>query len=377
MDRILIVDDNPKNIQVLGKILTEAQYEIEYVQNGAEAIEIIKTEAFDLILLDIMMPIMDGFEVCKSMRKNKTYNYIPIIFLTAKTDKESIVKGFKLGGQDYLTKPFDSHELLARVKTHIELKKSREKLKDVNKWLEEKVALKTKELQTAYANLAQLDDAKFEFLKILSHEIRTPLNGIVGPLQLLKSRITEEDLIKLLKMLEYSVKRLEKFSNDAILVSSLKTNKHVTIINEENAFKLLEFQLMKFSEQIASKNLKINLDNFQQDLLIKTDSNLLSESFMRLIKNAIEYTDENSEITIESNKSEGQIVYTISDEGKGFDANILEQDLAIFEFGEGQGSKKLGIDLYLVNLILKTLGGKLEYGNRKNKGAYTKLFIPI
>ena len=377
MERILIVDDKPANIQVLGTILTEAHYEIEYAQNGVEAIDFVRTEEFDLILLDIMMPIMNGFEVCKTIRKDAAYDNIPIIFLTAKTDKESLVKGFELGGQDYLTKPFDSHELLARVKTHIELKKSREKLKDVNKWLEEQVALKTKELQTAYANLEQLDDAKFEFLKILSHEIRTPLNGIVGPLQLLKSRINEEDLIKLLQMLEYSVKRLEKFSNDAILVTSLKTNKHVTIINEENAFKLLEFQLMKFSEQIASKSLKINLDNFQQDLLIKTDSNLLSESLMRIIKNAIEYSVEYSEITIESDISDDQIIYTISDEGKGFDMNFLEQDLSMFKPDEGEGNQKLGIDLYLVNLILKTLGGKLEYGNNKNKGAYVKLFLPM
>lgn len=376
MERILIVDDNPTNIKVLGTILTKAHYEIEYVKNGLEAIDIIKTEDFDMILMDVMMPKMNGFEACQAIRSDAVYNNIPIIFLTAKADKESIISGFDSGGQDYLTKPFDSYELLARVRTHLELKKSKEKLSDVNKWLEDQVAIKTKELQTAYVNLEQLDEAKFEFLKILGHEIRTPLNGIVGPLQLLKSRITEEDLIKLLKMLEYSVKRLEKFSNDAILVTSLKSNKHITNINEENAFKLLEFQLMKFSEQIANKHLKINLDNFQQDILIKTDSDLLSESLTRVIKNAIENTDENSEITIESNTSDNQIIFTIYDQGKGFDIETLNQNLSMFDSNEAQDKQKLGMDLFLVNLILTTLKGKLEYGNNKDKGAYVKLFLP-
>ncbi len=128
MSHILIVDDNLKNIQVLGNTLRENDYEIAVATSGKEALEWVDTEKFDLILLDIMMPVMDGYEVCERIKANPEIADIPIIFLTAKTEKDSIVKGFELGAVDYVTKPFNSAELLSRVKTHIDLKNARERL---------------------------------------------------------------------------------------------------------------------------------------------------------------------------------------------------------------------------------------------------------
>lgn len=119
---ILIVDDNPQNLQFLGKFLTENDYSLCVAQSGQEALEFVKTKMPDLILLDVMMPGMDGYEVCRHLKAQQIFKHIPVIFLTAKTDSEDIVKGFEVGGVDYVTKPFNSVELLARVKTHVELK---------------------------------------------------------------------------------------------------------------------------------------------------------------------------------------------------------------------------------------------------------------
>ncbi len=119
--RILIVDDNPRNIQILGTILKHEGYQIIIAQNGYQAIKATKKAPPDLILLDIMMPQMDGFETCKKLKQDSAAKEIPIIFLTAKADTEDIVKGFEMGAVDYVTKPFNSVELLARVKTHMEL----------------------------------------------------------------------------------------------------------------------------------------------------------------------------------------------------------------------------------------------------------------
>jgi two-component system sensor histidine kinase/response regulator len=380
----LIVDDNSKNIQLLASVLTNNNYEIEYALNGEKALEWLKEITFDLILLDIMMPEMDGFETCRKIKEIPAKNEIPIIFLTANTDIESVTNAFDIGGVDYITKPFNEKELLARVKTHLELKDNKDKLKKVNIWLEEQVALKTEELQVAYQELQeafqeleQLDVAKDEFLKILSHEIRTPLNGIVGPLQLLKIRIDDENIIRLLQMLEVAVKRLEKFSYDALLITTLKTQKHKTTLTDVDTYKLLEYNLLGFNEQISEKNLKINLDNFQHDLTIKTDSDLFSESLKRVIDNAIVFSDENSEITISSDQSKEQCTITITDEGKGFKESILNQELSLFNPGEGHIDQNVGIDLYLVNLIMQTLNGKLVYGNNKDQGAYVKLYFQI
>jgi diguanylate cyclase (GGDEF)-like protein len=130
--RVLIVDDVPKNIQVAANILQKSGYRMAFAQDGPTAIEQTRNHRFDLILLDIMMPDMDGFEVCRRIKENPDSREIPIIFLTAKNDPDSIVEGFELGAMDYLTKPFNGAELEARVRTHLALYRSKEELKAAN-----------------------------------------------------------------------------------------------------------------------------------------------------------------------------------------------------------------------------------------------------
>lgn len=119
---ILIVDDNQENRQVLGSLLIRSGYEVGVASDGHKALEFVKNEPPDLILLDILMPGMDGFDVCMKLKADLLTKHIPVIFLTAKTSTEDIVKGFKVGGVDYVTKPFKGEELLARVNMHIEMK---------------------------------------------------------------------------------------------------------------------------------------------------------------------------------------------------------------------------------------------------------------
>lgn len=126
---ILVVDDNPLNLKLVNNLLVEKHYNITLASSGAEALQLIEIHTFDIILLDIMMPEMDGFEVCKTLKGNNNTKDIPIIFLSAKDQTEDIVKGFQIGGVDYITKPFQKEELLARLNNHIELKQARDLLK--------------------------------------------------------------------------------------------------------------------------------------------------------------------------------------------------------------------------------------------------------
>lgn len=119
---ILAVDDKPQNLQFLGKLLSDNGYEVGMAQNGYQALNFVKKNDPDLILLDIMMPEMDGYDVCKSIKADFSTRHIPVIFITAKTDTDDVVKGFDAGGVDYVTKPFNSAELLARIRTHVEMK---------------------------------------------------------------------------------------------------------------------------------------------------------------------------------------------------------------------------------------------------------------
>lgn len=126
---ILIVDDTPKNIQVVGNLLKDQNYRITAAQNGREALDVVGKVAPDLILLDIMMPEMDGYDVCRNLKQDPLLKDIPVIFLTALTESENLVKAFEVGGVDYITKPFNLAELRMRVHTHLELKRARDQEK--------------------------------------------------------------------------------------------------------------------------------------------------------------------------------------------------------------------------------------------------------
>ena len=125
---ILIVDDNKKNLQFLGNLLEEYDYQLFFAQNGEQALDFVKDTKPDIILLDVMMPGINGFEVCKIIKKQEQHKDIPIIFLTAKSQINDILEGFEVGGSDYVTKPFNSAELLSRINAHLELKLAREEI---------------------------------------------------------------------------------------------------------------------------------------------------------------------------------------------------------------------------------------------------------
>ena len=135
--KIFIVDDNPRNLQVVGGILQEKGCEISMALNGTEALSYLKDHQADLVLLDIMMPEMDGFEVCRAIRNNPVTQDIPVIFLTASNDPMEITKGFETGAVDYVTKPFQTSELLARINTHLELSRKNKEVLSVNEVLED------------------------------------------------------------------------------------------------------------------------------------------------------------------------------------------------------------------------------------------------
>ncbi len=164
--KILIVDDVPKNIQVAASILQESGYQMAFAQNGPTAVSMAKNKRFDLILLDIMMPEMDGFEVCRQIRDRVSNREVPIIFLTAKEDADSIIKGFELGAVDYLTKPFNGAELVARVKTHLELYRSKKELMSANRRLSREIAERIKVEE-------ELQRSKEEYRDLSNHDSLT------------------------------------------------------------------------------------------------------------------------------------------------------------------------------------------------------------
>lgn len=380
--KILIVDDNPKNIQVLASFLTAEGYELEYSTSGIEALEWLKEENFDLVLLDIMMPEMDGFEVCEKIKANPKHVDLPIIFLTAKTDAESITIAFQKGGVDYISKPFNSNELLSRVAAHVGLKMSKDRLKEMNLHLEEMVAKRThqlneslKELAIANTELKNLDKAKSEFMMILSHEIRTPLNGILGGIQILKEFEMPEETIEFLQMLDDSTKRLESFAMKTLEISQLQTmGKDLFKIEMLKLNELIPYLKEKFKAQIELKNLQIV--ESAKEIRINADFNYLAMALTQLFDNAVFHSPENGLIEIVTEEVPETAVFTISDQGKGFSDKILAKPIKTF-YGDSKNiDGKKGLGLYLANIITETHSGSLKFGNKKEGGAFVRIEFP-
>jgi two-component system, sensor histidine kinase and response regulator len=379
---LLIVDDNMNNIQVLAGILTNNGYNVEFATNGENALNWIEEEHFDLILLDIMMPQMDGYEVCERIRKTGKAKDLPVIFLTAKTDKESIVKAFKKGGNDYLTKPFDQSELLARVNTQLELKKSKDKLAEINDWLEKLVAQRTQELNSALEEvtqlnkkLLQLDEVKSEFLKMISHELRTPLNGILGFTDIIKNTNEAEPLKEFIDLLEQSALRLEKFSLNALLFTSLKLGNYYVEFAAKNVKTILDSAIDKQKVKLKSKSILVEI-NCHHELSINVDEEIFSNAVLIVLDNAIRFSPENSTIKIDVESNGEHVKISFKDNGTGFSPKALKNLFEFFGAGEQHFDQNLGLGLALSHQILLANKGKIDVKNHEEGGAVVTLSVP-
>jgi len=234
--RILVVDDNVKNLQYATKVLIEAGYDVSIAQNGINAINYLqKSNHPDLILLDVMMPEMSGYEVCEKLKDSPATKDIPIIFLTAKNETDDIVKGFELGGVDYISKPFQPKEILVRIKTHIDLIRAKRELVEKNKLLDiynksliDQITERTNALIIAQNNLEDYKEMKANFLAQISHEIRTPVNVIVNFLNLIKMDNEDDESGKydneLFVAINSASKRLIRTIDMIITMSELQKN---------------------------------------------------------------------------------------------------------------------------------------------------------
>jgi len=379
--KILIVDDNTKNLQFLAKLLSDKGYTVETAMSGTEALVWVEKNEFDLILLDIMMPGMDGFEVSERINTDEKNSDLPIIFLTAKTDLKSLTRGFSKGGVDYLTKPFNSEELLARVKTHIELKKAKQQLKQLNRSLEEKVAKRTKELKVsndelarANADLEELDTVKTEFLRMISHEVRTPLNGIIGSLELLKLEELPQETHWLIHVLDESIKRLENFSIAALDISQIRA-KGKELLKPEKilALPMITKCIQNLSALQNEKKITIDTVGLTDNMYFHGDKYFISKCINNILTNAMNYSPGNGKITIEGFEDKYTFNYIIKDNGPGFPELRKNKLFKPFSHGEGHMEKQLGLGLYLAKLIMDIHSGDIKISNTENNGACVQL----
>ncbi len=375
--KILIVDDIPKNIQIVGSILQKQNYDIYFANDGETAIQQTESKNFDLILLDIMMPVLDGFGVCQLLKSKEKTRNIPIIFLTAKTDAESISTAFEIGGQDYVTKPFHAKELIARVKTQIAIRRQKEQLQVVNKTLEEKVLERTKQLRLANQRLSRLDKAKNDFLLLINHELRTPLNGILGFSKILEENMKTSEYAEFIKLINKSAQKLSELADISLLITSLRSDQYKTKKQTIPLHYFIDEVLENISEKSEDKNItmhnKVTSDNIQ----ISTDKRLMNKCLLLILDNAVKYSPKGGTVEIQSNQIDDKIVIEIIDNGNGFSEQALHQIFELFNSADIlYHSEGFGLGLATAKLIMTTLSGDITVENRQTKGAKVKLYIP-
>jgi two-component system sensor histidine kinase/response regulator len=380
--RILAVDDNPKNLTVIPAILSSQNFLVDTAPSGTEALKLLGEKNYDVILLDIMMPVMDGFETCTRIKKDERNKDLPVIFLTAKTEIESITKAFQCGGFDYITKPFRSDELLARVKTHAELKRHREQQREINQWLEQKIEERTLQLRESNIKLSKanrelksLDHAKNEFLRMINHEIRTPLNAIMGFTDILKSEYKSTKMYEMFQYIDIASVRLEKFLMVVLQITTLLANDQPIHKEKVQIDSMLNSVLAKFKSAVLSKKIKIITEGFGSNFQISGNIGLLHTCFESILDNSVKFSPTEGSIVIRIHSVEQNILIDFIDEGPGFSEEAMKRLFQFFAIGEKHIDESAGLGLALVKLIIDAHDAKIEILKNEPSGANVRLIF--
>jgi two-component system sensor histidine kinase/response regulator len=385
---ILLVDNIPSNLNFLSDILSQEGFGIILATQGKEAVTAARRELPDLILLDVAMPDMDGYSVCQELKGDPAARDIPVMFLTARNEREDIIRGFEVGAVDYIMKPFSYTELVARVKTQLELRNKTQQLQSVNMHLEELVRQRTAELQNsnknlfelnrklkaAYEELSNMHKMKDEFMRHINHELRTPLQGIHGFTLILEDLIQSPEQKEYLHSINHLVNRLVQLAEISLLFTEIRAENYKLDLEEIN---LNEF-VLTVSKEIDLNQRKIVLDLSESQILIRSDQKLLTTCMNLIAENAVKFSPDHSLITIKTLKSDDKALLEIQDQGPGFSRKALKNIFELFSADNLQyKTEGFGIGLATAKLILNTLSAELKIYNLPGSGACVQLLLPL
>lgn len=389
--QVLIVDDIPENLQLLSDVLYQEGLEIIIATSGQQAIKAAQSKKPDLILLDIAMPEMDGYQVCEYLKEQNDTKHIPVIFLTAKTETTDIVRGLKAGAVDYVTKPFNQLELLARVKTHLELTQQRRLTENMNNLLEEKVNKRTGQLKTAVMHLTrtnnkyrranekllQLDKAKNDFLFLINHELRTPLNGIIGSFEILKSSLQTAQDKELIGLLEHSTNRLWELSEIALLITTLRAESYKLEIEPFSLAQWLARIIDKITPEANQKNISLAY-HYQTDVTVNIDKKLATTCLSMILTNAVKYSPEEERIDVYSSVKNHLLLIDVHDKGTEMSTEKRKKLYDLFTTSNIQShTQNFGLELATAKLIMDTLGGQISMIDKQQEGVVMRLHFPL
>ncbi|MCP5498806.1 MAG: hybrid sensor histidine kinase/response regulator [Leptospiraceae bacterium] len=355
MYTVLIVDDIPQNIQLLATLLSN-EYRISIAESGTRALESIAISKPDLILLDIMLPDIDGYSICKKLKEAPSTREIPIIFLTAKTETEDVVKGFELGGADYVLKPFKFEELNARIKTHIALQESKKALQKLNK-------------------------TKDRFFSIIAHDLKNPIAGQISLTEALLKKIDNlerTDFKRYIEMLHRSSGQNYRLLENLLEWARAQSGEiqfYPENVELKKLFKKIKDEIGSFA---SSKEIQIEFTD-PIDLRIVVDKNMLLLILRNLIVNAIKFSYRNGLVFLGLKEDSSEFLFYIQDRGVGMSAEIINKLFKLGESVKQHGTEResgSGLGLILCAEFVNRHGGKIWVESEENKGSTFYFTIP-
>jgi two-component system sensor histidine kinase/response regulator len=348
---ILVVDDQPANIQVVGSVLGKLGHEIIPASDGPTAFKRLGLRAPDLILLDLLMPEMNGYEVCQRLKENPDWKDIPVIFLSAADDKDLIVQALNAGGVDYITKPFNQAELISRVRTQLALKYARDHLK-------------------------QLAEDKDELLGILAHDLKSHLGGMEMSAQLLRNRILglkhpDERSLQLSENISHTSGQLLAFVKE--FLANAAADYGVTLKPETlNLNDAVAAAVRQYGEAAERKKLKILTDFPKKEILVQADPSGLDQVLDNLLSNALKFSPPGRSIYVSVRRNKNLAECLIQDQGPGFtdeDRTRMFRRYGRLSARPTGNEPSTGLGLSIVRKLVQAMNGTLVCESTPGNGA--------
>ncbi|MEY2936048.1 MAG: hypothetical protein RL033_6797 [Pseudomonadota bacterium] len=350
---ILVVDDTLENLRLLASMLNGQGYEVRPVNGGKQALQAIERDPPDLILLDINMPEMDGYEVCRRLRQQPGCSDIPVIFLTALTETDCRVNAFNVGGVDYITKPFQLDEVYARIRTHLRLRRLQAELEERNRTLQE-----------SNERLRALEKLRDDLIHMVVHDMRSPLSNILIMLEMLAGDLPEdapERMHKDVAVARTSTRELVEMARQLLDINRMEQRSMPLDLEPHGLFALIDQSLTEMSH--LARVSSVRLEQRGGDQTVRCDEAIVRRILNNLLSNGIKHAPRESAVVIHTER-DGERFARISvvDQGQGIPEEFRSRIFQKFEQVEARRSKKyhsVGLGLAFCRLATEAHGGQI------------------
>ncbi|GAX61101.1 multi-sensor signal transduction histidine kinase [Candidatus Scalindua japonica] len=352
--KVLIVDDNPKIMAIAKVHLKKESLEVLCVEDGKRALESAHREKPDLILLDVDMPEMSGFEVCQALKDDTVLCMIPVIFLSAADDNGSRIRGLDLGAVDYVTKPFDSFELRARVRAAMRTKQLQDQLATLNQDLEKRVEQRTDKIN-------QLLRQKDAFVNQLSHDLKTPLTPLLALLPMVANRTEDIESKRMLDLVMDNVKYMKNLTEMTLQLAQLNSSRISLKLEKVDLISEIGNVIKSLSSLFEENSIKV-VNNTSSPLYVEADRMLIMEVFHNLISNTVKYTNGKGFVYFDAIIDSSETI-TVSVRDNGIGMTEMQLKRVFEEFYKVDDSRNdrssTGLGLSICQRIIEKHGGRI------------------